>query len=459
MMFDGLNEECGVFGVFGMPEAKASDLIYYGLFALQHRGQETAGMAVIRQRQQMLYYKGEGLVNDVFDKRMLTYLEGESGIGHVRYSTTGGTNRDNAQPLVMNYRDGKIALVHNGNLVNDAALREAMEKEGVLFQTTSDSEVILAHIARLSLQMDSLEAAVAETMRIIRGGYSIILLTQDKIIAFRDPNGLRPLSIGKQAGYYIFSSESAAMTTIGADYIRDIKPGEIVSVDATGLHSHLTSANGDSHLCSFEYIYFARPDSHMAGLSIYQARVQMGRQLYREFPVDADIVISVPDSGTPAAIGYAYESNIPFVQGFFRSPYVGRTFIKPSQEMREAGVDAKLAPLRENVWGKRIVMVDDSIVRGTTIRRIVSALRTAGAVEVHVMISSPPVIDSCYYGIDTPSRQHLIAANHTVEEIRLQTGADSLHYLSEAGLETVLEKAETGLCMACFNSKYPVPVR
>ena len=457
-MFDGLKEECGVFGIFGLPENTASEMIYYGLFGLQHRGQESAGMAVIHNGNDMLFYKGQGLVNDVFDKRMLSYLEGNSGIGHVRYSTTGGSNQENAQPLVMNYRDGKIALVHNGNLINDSELRLEMEKQGALFQTTSDSEVILAYIAKLSLKLDSLEAAISETMSVIKGGYSILLLTNGKLIAFRDPNGLRPLCIGKKDGYYVFASESSALRTIGGEYIRDVMPGEIVSVDKNGMQS-LRPFKEKGTFCSFEYIYFSRPDSTLGGISVYNARVAMGRQLYKEHKVRADIVISVPDSGTPAAYGYAEESGIPYVQGFFRSPYVGRTFIKPSQDMREMGVNTKLSPLIENVWGKSIVMVDDLIVRGTTIRRIVEGLKKAGATEVHVMISSPPVTHSCYYGIDTPHRQKLIASDHSVEEIRELITAESLHYLSEEGLQEVLNDSETGLCTACFNGNYPVKLK
>ena len=389
---------------------------------------------------------------------MLSYLEGNSGIGQVRYSTTGGSNQENAQPLVMNYRDGKIALVHNGNLINDKELRLEMEKQGALFQTTSDSEVILAYIARQSLKTDSLETAIAETMEIIKGGYSILLLTNGKIIAFRDPNGLRPLCIGKKDGSYVFASESSALRTIGGEYIRDVMPGEIVSIDKNGLQS-TRPYKAKGSFCSFEYIYFSRPDSIMGGISVYNARVAMGRQLFKENGVKADIVISIPDSGTPAAYGYAYESGIPYVQGFFRSPYVGRTFINPSQDMRETGVNTKLSPLIENVWGKSIVMVDDSIVRGTTIRRIVEALKKAGATEVHVMISSPPVTHSCFYGIDTPSREKLIAANHNIEEIRELIEAESLHYLSEEGLHLVLKDSESGLCTACFNGIYPVKLK
>lgn len=456
-MAENLKEECGLFGVFGLPKNSASDILYYGLFALQHRGQESAGMAVIQNGDDMLYYKGRGLVNEVFNKNMLAYLDGNSGIGHVRYSTTGGSNLENAQPLVMNYRDGKIALVHNGNLVNDGELRNKMEKQGVLFQTTSDSEVILASIARQSLKSDSLEKAIEETMKVIKGGYSILLLTKGKLIAFRDPHGIRPLGIGKKDGYYLFASESAAVRTIGGEYIRDVMPGEIVTVDKNGLHS-VRPFKEKGHFCSFEYIYFSRPDSYIGGVSVYNARVEMGRQLYRENKIKADIVISVPDSGTPAAIGYAYESGVPYVQGFFRSPYVGRTFIKPSQDLRDAGVNSKLSPLIENIWGKSIVMVDDSIVRGTTIKRIIDGLKKAGATEIHVMISSPPVTDSCYYGIDTPSKDKLIAGYHTIPEIKNIVKANSLHYLSEKGLKNALKNTETGLCTACFNGKYPVKI-
>jgi amidophosphoribosyltransferase len=449
-----LKEECGIFGVYHLPENTASQMTYYGLFALQHRGQESAGIAV-NNGDDILWYKGQGLVNEVFDKRMLAYLDGDSGIGHVRYSTSGDSNLENAQPLIMNYRDGKIALVHNGNLINADEKKQELEKKGAFFQTDSDSEVILALIARFSLQTESLEEAITRVMKEIRGGYSIILLTKEKMVGFRDPHGLRPLCLGQKDGSYIFASESTAFKTIGGEYVRDVNPGEIVTVENGGIKS-CRAIKSEGHFCSFEYIYFSRPDSYIGGLSVYSARVAMGRQLFHEHPVDADIVISIPDSGTPAAIGYAYASGIPFEQGLFRSPYVGRTFIKPSQDLREAGVNAKLSPLVENIRGKRIVMVDDSIVRGTTIKRIIQMMRKAGALEIHVMISSPPVAHSCYYGIDTPDPEKLIAANYTVAEITKIIEADSLHYLSSEGLDVALANVETGLCKACFDGKYPV---
>lgn len=455
MPFDELHEECGVFGIYNFPDRHAAVHTYYGLFAQQHRGQESAGIAVT-ENGKMKYHKKQGLVQEVFDEEMLAFLGGDSAIGHVRYSTTGKNIVENVQPIVRNYREGKIALAHNGNLINAHELRDEMENLGAIFQTTTDSEVILAQLVKNRLTTESLEEAIQETMQIIRGGYSVLVLTNDKLIAFRDALGIRPLTLGIVGDSYCFASESAAIQMVGGEVIRDVAPGEIISLSREGLQS-IRVFTESSRFCSFEYIYFARTDSNLNGLNVYSARLEMGRQLFREHGVMADMVIDVPSSGMAAALGYSYESGIPFGRGFFRNSYVGRTFIKPAQNMREAGVNAKLAPITENVKGKRLIMVDDSIVRGTTIRRIVQSLRDAGAVEVHVMVSSPPVRYSCFYGIDTPKRQHLIAAKHSVAEIQQEIGADSLHYLSLEGLRHTLSGASTGSCLACFNGDYPIP--
>ncbi len=455
-MLDKLNEECGVFGIFNTKAEETSQLIYYGLFALQHRGQESAGIAV-SDGHQVNYYKDEGLVQEVFDPKLLNFLNGVHGIGHVRYSTTGGTTYENAQPIVIVSSKGQMALAHNGNLVNTKILMADLESQGATFQSGTDSETILKLIAKNTIETGDVAEAIKLTMGVIQGGYSILLLTPDKLYAFRDPMGLRPLIMGKRDDSYVFASESCAIDSIKGDIIRDVRPGEIISVDEKGIHSEQIET-GSTHICSFEYVYFARTDSVIDGLNVYEARVNMGHQLFKETGRRADIVIDIPDSGTSAALGYSQASGVPFSKGFYRNAYIGRTFISPKQDMREIGVNFKLSPIRGNVEGKSVIMIDDSIVRGTTITRIVKSLRRAGAREVHVMITSPPVKYSCYYGIDTPDSKQLIASNKPVGDIAIEIGADSLSYLSHAGLNSSLSKAGLGTCMACFDGKYPVPV-
>jgi len=455
-MLDKLHEECGVFGLFNTETAETSQLIYYGLFALQHRGQESAGIAV-SDGEQLSYYKDEGLVQEVFDPKILNFLNGVHGIGHVRYSTTGGTTYENAQPVVIVSSQGQMALTHNGNLVNTDALMADLKSQGATFQSNTDSETILKLIAKHTLECGDIAEAIKLTMGVIRGGYSILLLTPDKLYAFRDPLGLRPLIMGKRDNAYIFASESCAIDSIRGDIIRDVHPGEIVSVDRNGIHSEQLKT-GLTHLCSFEYVYFARTDSVIDGLNVYAARVNMGRHLFVETGRTADIVIDIPDSGTSAALGYSQASGITFSKGFYRNAYIGRTFISPHQDLREIGVNFKLSPIRQNVEGRSVIMIDDSIVRGTTITRIVRSLRRAGAREVHVMITSPPVKYSCFYGIDTPDRQQLIAADKPVADIAIEIGADSLSYLSNAGLQASLADAGLGICTACFDGDYPVPL-
>ncbi|HZX45706.1 MAG TPA: amidophosphoribosyltransferase [Clostridia bacterium] len=449
---DKLHEECGVFGIYGKEGTGISRTTYYGLYALQHRGQESAGIAVAAEGK-IKYHKQMGLVSEVFDDSILEDLEGSISCGHVRYSTIGDSHVINSQPLVVKYRNGSLALAHNGSLVNADKLRAELEQEGVIFQTTVDSEVIANLVARKD-RGDILEA-VLETMDCIRGAYALIIMTGDKLIGVRDPNGIRPLSIGRKDDFYMLSSESCAFDTVGAKLIRDVEPGEIVVIDREGLRSFHCRGPRTSSLCVFEFIYFGRPDSVMGGKNIYMTRRRAGANLYRECPADADIVISVPDSGTAAAIGYSEASGIPFMEGLVKNRYVGRTFIQPRQKQREIGVALKLNVLGDMVKGKRVVMVDDSIIRGTTSRNLVRMLKNAGAVEVHFRVSSPPVQHPCYFGIDTPTRENLVGANLSIEEIRDRIEADSLGYLSLEGLlESVGES--NGYCHACFSGNYPI---
>lgn len=453
-MNTGLRENCGVFGVFGVKDGSASKYTYLGLFKLQHRGQESAGIA-LNENGSMIYYRGLGLVQEVFQAGALNYLKGQSAIGHVRYSTSGSSTLENAQPVLANYNDGKMALAFNGNIMNHAQLRAQLKEEGMIFQTSSDAETILALIRKLALRL-SLEEAVAEAMRSLKGGYAVLLLTQHSLLAFRDPAGIRPLSMGEGDGIF-FSSESCAFHPMRVRLIREVEPGEIVSVSAEGLRSRKPfSWPGKGSLCSFEFIYFAGIDSRICSLSIYGARLALGRELFLEHQVSGDLVAGIPDSGTTAALGYAAASGIPFGEAFAKNRYVGRTFIQPRQEMRETGVEIKLSPLEDNVRGKRVIMVDDSIVRGTTLKNLVIMLKDAGAREVHVMISSPPVKNPCFYGIDTPVRESLIASSFSIEEIQKKLQADTLHYLSVKGVMQALKEAKTGFCFACFNGEYPV---
>lgn len=453
---DKLGEECGIFGVYNRNEFDTATMAYYGLYALQHRGQESAGIAV-NDGGRIIYHKEMGMVSEIFDPIVLQHLKGHSAIGHVRYSTAGDSLRENAQPLVLKYTRGNMALAHNGNLTNANTLRRDLEAQGTLFQTTTDSEVIAALLARKRIKYHSLEEALQEVMGEIKGAYGLLILTPHKMIAARDPLGMRPLCIGKKEDSYIVSSESTAFDAIGATFIRDVKPGEIIVVDEEGLRSIQATSEEKSALCLFEYIYFARPDSIMDGKEIYESRFIAGRQLAKEHPVEADIVIGVPDSGLAAARGYAFETGIPYGEGFIKNRYVGRTFIQPNQQLREQGVHLKLNPVRSNIRGKRVVMIDDSIVRGTTSRKIVQLLKNAGATEVHLRVSSPPVTHSCYFGIDTPERQNLIASQHTVQEISDIIGSDSLGFISLDGmLGEPVKGANCGFCTACFSGEYPV---
>jgi len=409
----------------------------------------------VSTREYIRYHKGMGLIAEVFNDEILKDLQGDIACGHVRYSTSGQSNISNAQPLVVKYRNGNLALAHNGNLVNAKELRSKLEDEGVVFQTSVDSELIANLIARLD-QGDIVEA-IKETMKIIKGAYALVIMTRTQLIGIRDPYGIRPLCLGKKGESLLLSSESCAFDTIGAQLIRDIEPGEIVVIDGNGIQSYFTDLPRENRLCIFEYIYFARPDSIMLGKNVYMTRRRAGEILFKEHPVEADVVISVPDSGTSAAMGYAQVSGIPFVDGLVKNRYVGRTFIQPKQKLREIGVALKLNVLESIVKGKRVVLVDDSVVRGTTITKLVEKLREAGVSEVHLRVSSPPVMHPCYFGIDTPSRKELIGANASIETIREKFGVDSIGYLSLEGLIEAVG-GEKSYCEACFSGIYPLEV-
>ncbi len=456
--FEGLHEECGVFGIYGDDSLSPAYACYNGLLALQHRGQESCGIAV-NDRGVVSGHKNMGLVSEVFSNDILNSLVGQMAIAHVRYSTAGGSVRENSQPLVMRYVKGTLAIAHNGNLTNAYGLRRELEQRGAIFQTTIDSEVIAYLIARERVRAGSVEAAVERTMGQIDGAYSLLVMSPQKLIAARDPHGFRPLCMGRIGESVVFASESCALAACGAEFVRDIEPGEIVVVDENGVHSINTLKNKcKKSLCVFEYIYFARTDSDIDGISVYMARKQAGRILAREFPVDADIVIGVPESGIDAAIGYSEESHIPYEKGIVKNGYIGRTFIKPTQKERANSVRLKLNPLRSVLEGKRVVVIDDSIVRGTTCDRIVKMLRNAGAKEVHLRISSPPFIHPCYYGTDIPSEEELIAVKHTIDEICQLTGADSLGFLPPDKLGEMLTGQNTGFCDACFSGRYPTKI-
>ena len=454
--WDKLNEECGVFGVFARDDLDVTELTYYGLYALQHRGQESTGIAVADGKT-IKHHKDRGLVPEVFDQDKLEALEGGNiAIGHVRYPTHGDTSIFNAQPLVIRYKKGYLALAHNGSLTNADRLRSELEEAGAVFQTSADSEVIVNLIAR---QIDlGLEAAITSTISRLRGAYALLLMTEDTLVAIRDPYGMRPLALGRIDNSYVVASESCAFDTVGADFIRDVKPGEVIIITQDGLKSIQTPAPLSSALCIFEFIYFARTDSVIDGVSVYTARKEAGKILASEHPVEADLVIGVPDSGTTAALGYAEGSGIPFGEGLIKNRYVGRTFISPSQSIREQGVRIKLNALNKVVKGKRIVMIVVSIVRGTTSKKIVEMLRLAGAREVHMRISSPPVRFPCYFGIDTPSKEQLLGASYSVDEICRIIGTDSLEYLSMEGLLKTVETSGCEFCLGCFNGQYPVEI-
>lgn len=463
-MCDKFKDECGVFGMFNCDDHDVARMTYYGLYALQHRGQESAGIAV-NDKGTILYHKDMGLLPEVFNEIVLDHLKGEISVGHVRYSTTGASLRENAQPIVVKYKNGQIALAHNGNLVNAKSLRDHLEETGSIFQTTNDSETILNLIVRNRIVCDSFEDALVKTMGVLKGSYSLAIMTPKRLIGIRDPLGIRPLCIGKLDNSYILASESCAIDAIGATFIRDVLPGEIVMIDRDGVTTHEDSPSNfvsneerklNTKFCVFEHVYFARPDSFIDGASVYRSRISSGNSLYQQFPIKADLVIGVPDSGLTAALGYSQASGIPYGQGLIKNRYVGRTFIKPEQGQREIMVRTKLNALKSEVEGKSIILIDDSIVRGTTSKRLVQILREAGAKEVHMLISSPPVRFPCYYGIDTPVREQLIAAIMSVEEINKMLGTDSLGYLSIENLLAAPQSSKCGFCDACFTGNYPV---
>lgn len=456
-MFDSIHEECGVFGIYGERTDDVASAAYYALFALQHRGQESCGIAV-NDDGVINCYKDSGLVNDVFTKDTLESLgKGQMAVGHVRYGTTGSGSRFNAQPMVVNHIKGSMALAHNGNLTNAATLRRELEMNGSIFHSTSDTEVISYIITKERIAAPSIEAAVFSAMYRLKGAYSLIIMSPSKLIAARDPMGFRPLCIGEKDGQTIFASETCALNTLGAKFIRDVRPGEIVVVDKYGMRSiegHCTEEK--KSLCVFEYIYFARPDSVIEGASVHLARQKAGAFLAEEHPVEADVVIGVPDSGIDAAMGYAKAAGIPYGLGFIKNKYIGRSFIQPTQAKRESDVRIKLNVISSTVKDKRVVMIDDSIVRGTTSARIVNQLREAGAKEVHVRVSAPPFRHACYFGTDIDSPENLIANNHTVSEICEIIGADSLGYLSLDHVVNLADGCKLDFCAACFDGKYPV---
>jgi amidophosphoribosyltransferase len=448
---DKLHDECGIFGVYNHPEA--ANLAYLGLYALQHRGQESAGIAAA-DGETLHVEKAMGWVADVFSPERLRRLPGRSAIGHVRYSTAGSSTLKNAQPISASFARGSIALGHNGNLVNAEALRKELEELGSIFQSTSDSEVILHLIARADRQ--PIDRMLAEAFGQLQGAYSLVLLTPETLIGCRDPYGFRPLVIGRLGETWLLASETCALDLLEAEYVRDVEPGEIVLIDAAGLRSIKPFPPRKQLQCVFEYIYFARPDTTLWGQNVYSVRKALGRRLAEEHPVEADIVVPVPDSGVGAALGFSERSGIPFEMGLIRNHYVGRTFIEPQQGIRHFGVRVKLNPMRETIQGRRVVVVDDSIVRGTTSRKIVKMVRSAGAREVHLRISSPPIQWPCYYGIDTPTRKELIGASHRVEEIRRYIAADSLGYLSLEGMLKAVGGDGGRFCHACFSGAYEV---
>jgi amidophosphoribosyltransferase len=444
---------CGIFGVMGHPEA--ANLVYLGLYALQHRGQESAGIAC-SDGEVITFHKEMGLVADIFSEDILGKLPGHTAIGHVRYSTTGSSELKNAQPFVVDFESGSIAVAHNGNLVNAHVLKQELEVGGSIFQSTMDTEVIVHLIARS--KRGRIEERIVDALSQVRGAYSLLFITRDKLIAVRDPRGIRPMVLGKIKGGHVVCSESCALDLIEGELVRDVEPGEMIVIDHRGLQSSRPFFPASPHFCVFEHIYFARPDSIFGGVTVYDVRKRLGAELARAHPVDADIVIPVPDSGVPAAIGYSEESGIPFQMGLIRNHYVGRTFIEPQQSIRHFGVKIKLNAVKGVVEGKRVVVVDDSIVRGTTGRKIIKMIRAAGAREIHVRISSPPTSFPCYYGIDTPLRRDLIAATHNLEEINTYLTSDTLGYLTIDGLRACIPGGGKGYCDSCFSGDYPVPL-
>lgn len=445
--------ECGVCGIFGHEDA--SKLTYFGLYALQHRGQESAGI-VASDGKNVHCYKNMGLVPEIFSEEILKGLQGDIAIGHVRYSTTGASNIVNAQPLMVTHKGTTLAVAHNGNLVNSIALREELEEQGSIFQTTMDSEIVLHLMAKNT--HNGLEKALEDSFRAIKGAYSILLMTEDTMMAVRDPNGFRPLCLGHlHNGAWVVASETCALDLIQAEYVRDIEPGEVLIITKEGMHSIFPWEKRTPSYCIFEHVYFARPDSDVFGINVYQARKRMGQILARECPIDADFVMPFPDSGNYAAIGYSQESGIPLEFGVIRNHYVGRTFIQPTQSMRDFNVRVKLNPVRSFLKGKRVIIVEDSVIRGTTGRSRVKSLRDAGAKEVHMLVSCPPTKHACYYGIDFPSSDQLVAANNSIDQIAEQLGLDSIYYLSKEGLVEATGLSPDNFCLACFDGNYPIP--
>ncbi|WP_100330183.1 amidophosphoribosyltransferase [Bacillus xiapuensis] len=453
----GLNEECGVFGVWGHEDAP--QITYYGLQSLQHRGQEGAGVAVT-DGEKLVGVKGEGLVTEIFTQDKVSGLSGTGAIGHVRYTTAGGGGYENVQPLLFHSQTGSLALAHNGNLINATALKHQLEAQGSIFQTTSDTEV-LAHLIRRS-GFGSMKDRVKNALSMLKGAYAFLVMTEKELMVALDPNGMRPLSIGKLGEAYVVASETCAFDIVGAQYVREVEPGELIIMDSSGLHSERFSLATNQAICTMEYVYFSRPDSNIHRINVHSARKRMGIQLAKEAKIEADVVTGVPDSSISAAIGYAEESGIPYEMGLIKNRYIGRTFIQPSQALREQGVKMKLSPVRGVIEGKRVIMVDDSIVRGTTSKRIVKMLKEAGAKEVHVCISSPPIKYPCYYGIDTSTQEELIAAFYTEEELRDEIGADSLIFLSLDGMVEAIghekQNGHCGQCLACFTGNYPTEI-
>ena len=452
-MLDKLHEECGVVGVYGHPEA--ANLVYLGLYALQHRGQESAGI-VASTHSKMRLEVGMGLVADVFDPIRILKLPGPLAIGHNRYSTAGKSELVNAQPCMINYSAGSLALAHNGNLVNAQTIRKELGSKGAIFQSTNDSEVIV-HLMAQSKAETFVDQA-AEALRQVSGAYSLVLMTKTELVAARDPHGFRPLCLGKLDGAYIVASETCVMDLIEAEFIREIEPGELILINDQGIQSFFPFDKAETKHCVFEHIYFARPDSFIFGEHVYTARKNMGRAMAQESPADVDLIVPVPDSRVVSAMGFAEESGIPFEMGLIRNHYVGRTFIEPQSQIRHFGVKLKLNPVKEIIAGKRIAIIDDSIVRGTTARKIVKMLRDVGAKEVHLRISAPPILHSCFYGIDTPTKEELIAHTHDLEETRQYLAADSLAYLSLEKMMEVLENGKKKFCSACFDGNYPIPI-
>ena len=450
-MFDKFHEECGVFGIFGHPDA--ANLTYLGLYSLQHRGQESAGI-VSSDGKQLYGEKSMGLVADIFNEERIKKLPGYIAIGHNRYSTTGDSVAINIQPILVNFALGGLAIAHNGNLVNAGILKDELEAYGSIFQSTMDSEVIIHLIAQS--RMATLHERIVDALSHVQGSYSLLLITEHELIAVRDPNGFRPFALAELDGAYVVASETCAFDLIEATYIRDIAPGEMVVISSSGIKSSFPFKPAEPSHCIFEFIYFARPDSMVFGQNVYTIRKAFGKQLARETGIEADVVIAVPDSGVPAALGYAEEAGIPFDFGLIRNHYIGRTFIEPRQTIRHFGVKIKLNPVKDALKGKRVVVVDDSIVRGTTSKKIIKMIRNAGAAEVHMRISSPPTSYPCFYGIDTPTRQELIASTHSIEEIRKYITADTLGYISMDGIQKVVQQP-MNYCSACFDGAYPVP--